>query len=114
MKNAVIVTTAVLLVLNIIAGLVFSSFRPFNVVFTSLIIVITGLLLYLLRVVRMKDAFAISLSFLFIFLGIVEYIMGALSPDRFQNNSVLFVSILLIAAEALIIYICSSISKRVD
>ena len=112
MKRLVIVITALLLVINILAGLVFPGFRLFNVILTSIIILITGGLVFLLYNVGLKDAFSISLSFLFLILGGAEYVLGLLSPSSFRGNTILFVTILLIVAEVTFISIAQIISKK--
>lgn len=113
MKHNIAITTIVLLIVNLFAGFLFTGYRPFNIAFTSLIIVITGVLLYLLCVIKLKDAFVVALSVLFILGGIIGFILGIISPNRFQNNSVLLVSVLLLAVEVLTMIICSTISTKV-
>lgn len=112
MKKSVIVVTFVLLAVNLLAGLLLSGFKPFNIVFTCVIIALTGGFIYLLRMVPMKDAFVISLSFLFIFFGLTEFILGILSPNRFQDNGFLLGTILLLAIEGILLTICSVTSKK--
>lgn len=111
MKKSVIVVTIVLLAVNLLAGLLLSGFESFNIVFTSIVIALTGGLVYLLRLVPMKDAFVVSLSFLFILLGLVEYILGILSPDRFEDNGFLLGTVFLLAIEGILLTICSITSK---
>ena len=114
MKKTVLIATLVLLVVNLLAGLILSGFKPFNIVFTSLVIIITGTLIYLLRIVPMKDAFVVSLSFLFAFFGLIEYILGLLSPERFQDNGFLLGTVCLLAIEGIIMTICSITSKNIQ
>ena len=111
MKKTVIIATTILLVVNLLAGLMLSGFKPFNVTFTSVIIILTGALIYLLRSIPMKDAFVISLSFLFVFIGLIEYILGVLSPESFKNNGFLLGTICLLALECIVLTICSITSK---
>lgn len=66
----------------------------------------------LLQSIRLKDAFAISLAFLFGFLGIVEFILGVLSPDRFRDNGCLIVSVILFVIEAVFLIICNRITLK--
>ena len=102
----------VLLAVNLLAGLLLSGFKPFNIVFTSIVIALTGGLIYILRILPMKDAFIISLSFLFMFVGLVEYILGILSPSRFQDNGFVLGTVILFALEGIIITICSITSNK--
>lgn len=111
MKKTVIIATIILLVVNLLAGLMLSGFKPFNVAFTSVVIVLTGALVYLLRSIPMKDAFVISLSFLFVFIGLIEYVLGVCAPERFKDNVFALATVCLLAIEGIIITICSIVSK---
>ena len=112
MKNLTLVVGCVALVLNLLFGFLLSAFEPFNVVFTSIVILLTTLLVWLLRVVPMKDGFVIGLGFLFLLLGIVEYILGIISHPQVENNGLVIAVIILVAFEAVTLIICSSISKN--
>ena len=111
MKKTVVIVTIILLVVNLLAGLMLSGYKPFNVAFTSAIIVLTGSLIYLLQVVPMKNAFMVSLSFLFLFVGGIEFVLGLLSPKQFQDNGYILGAICLLAIEGLFVTICSITSK---
>ncbi len=112
MKKTTIIIAAILLVLNILLGLLLSSFKPFNIVFTSLIILLTGGLIYLLQSIKLKDAFAISLSFLFATIGLIEYILAIISPEYIPDNGYIIATIVLLAIESIILLICNLTSKK--
>ena len=61
----------------------------------------------------MKDGFVIGLGVMFLSLGVVEYVLGINSDPQFTDNGILITTIVLVAFEAVILLICSSISKRV-
>ena len=61
--------------------------------------IVTAVQVCLLSMVRLKDAFAISLSFLFSFLGVVEFILGCCSPNTFTDNGCLVAAMALLAFE---------------
>lgn len=113
MKNLTLIIGGVALILNLLFGFLLSDFEAFNVGFTSVVIVLNTVLIWLLRVVPMKDGFVIGIGFLFLFLGIVEYVLGLYSDPQFTDNGILITAILLAAFEAVILLICCSISKRV-
>lgn len=112
MKRTIIIITAILFAVNLLFGLLLSAYKPFNVGFTSLIIIATGTLIYLLQTIKLKDAFAISLAFVYAFLGIVEYILGVTAPAHFQDNGCVIVAIVLFVIEMIITIVCSVTSKR--
>ena len=113
MKQTTVIITVILLAINLLFGLLLSSFKPFNIGFTSIVILITGTLVYFLQVIRLKEAFAISLSFIFSFIGIIAYILGILSPQHIQDNGYVVGAIIALALECIILLICSLTSKTI-
>lgn len=112
MKKTTLIITAILFVMNLLFGLLLSAYKPFNVCFTSTVLIIIGIFMILLQSIRLKDAFAISLAFLFGFFGIVEFILGILSPNRFRDNGCLIVSVILFVIEVVLLIICNRFSLK--
>ena len=113
MKNLTVIIGVILLMLNVICGLILTGYTLFNVCLTSAVIIITTILLCILQSVKMKDAFAISLGFLFSFMGMVEFVLGCLSPEQFTDNGHFVTIIVLLAIEVSTILICNYISKNI-
>lgn len=113
MNKLVIVVSACLLVVNVLAGLIISAYEPFNVCFSSAAIVVTAILLCLLNTVQLKDAFRISLAFLFSFCGLVEFILGCSCSPSFADNGCLITALLMVVGEVAILLICCLISKSI-
>ena len=113
MKNLTLIIGGVALAINLLLGLLLSRFELFNVGFTSVVIVLNTLFIWLLRVVPMKDGFVIGLGFLFLFLGVVEFLLVLFSAPHIIDNGKFIIAIILVAVEAVTLLICSSISKRV-
>lgn len=113
MKKTTLIITAILLIVNILFGVLLSSFKPFNVGFTSIVILLTGGLIYLLQCIKMKDAFAISLSFVFAVLGIIEYVLAILSPEQIPDNGHVIATIVLLVIQLIILLICNLTSNKV-
>lgn len=115
MKTRTFLIIAILLLLvNFATGWLLSAYEPFNVYFTSIVIVLTAVLVGLLHLVRLKDAFAISLSFLFSFLGMVQFVLGCVSPARVEDNGFVIASVIILAFEAIVLLICNLISKKIE
>lgn len=113
MKNLTLIIGGIALALNLLFGFLLSGYVPFNIGFTSVVIVLTTLFIYLLRVVPMKDGFVIGLGFFFLFLGVVEFIFGLVSRQSMTDNGYVVATVILLAVQVGILLICSSISRRV-
>lgn len=112
MKKLIVISGIILLVANLSFGLILTKYPMFNVGVNSAVIIATMVFLYVLQVIRMKDAFVISQSFLFLFLGIVMFILGCFAPQRFADNWCLMVIILLIVFEGILLLITNLMSNK--
>ncbi|MCQ2185463.1 MAG: hypothetical protein MJY92_01895 [Bacteroidales bacterium] len=113
MKKVTLIIASLFLVLNVAFGFIITAYTPFKVCFSSAAIIVTAVLICLLSTVKLKDAFAISLSFLFSFLGLVQFILGCCSPDTVTDNGYLVAALILLAFEISILLICNLTSKKI-
>lgn len=114
MKHLNLIIGGILLVLNILIGLIVSSYPTFNVCLTCGIIVFSFALIEALKYSRLRDAFRISLTFIFAFLMIVCLVLGVLSPDCFKDNGYIIAIISILVIEVVILLTTSFISQNVQ
>lgn len=112
MKNLIITITLLLLFANIVAGVLLSAYSCFNVILTSMVIMITGVLMLVMSSMKLKSAFKISLSFLFFLIFIAMIVLGLISPERLQDNYAIIIIVFLLIFEAICITIVSMINKH--
>jgi len=112
MNKLIVIISTCLLALNVLAGLIISAYKPFNVCFSCVAIIVTAILLCLLNTVQLKDAFRISLAFLFLFCGLVEFFLGCFSYPSISDNGCLIAALLMVVCEVVILLICSFTSRR--
>ena len=111
MKNLTLVIGGIILLLNLVIGLIFSSYKPFNIGLNSVVIIVNTLMLYFLGVSQIKDGFKISLSFLFLIAAAIEFIMALFVPNEWENNVTLTMLILLFAGQVILYVIAYFVSK---
>lgn len=97
---------------NLIIGLLVTAYAPFNLGFTSTVIVVTTYLLYLTESLNLKDGFVIGLYSLYLFLGFVELILGIVSKDSIQDNFCVVVAIILLALQIISLVACKVVSDK--
>lgn len=112
MKNLTLIIGGIVLAINLLFGYLLSGFESFNVWFTCVVIVINTLYIWLLRIVPMKDGFVIGLGFLFLFMAVVEYLLGLNSRPVLKDNSILIVAISMAVFQAIILIVSSTLSKK--
>jgi len=114
MKNITLITGIILLLANLLFGSILSIYPLFNMLLNSGVIIATTALLYIVGRITLKDAFKISLTFLFGFFGFIVFILGLFAPQKFTDNWYLISIILIITFEAIVLTITHIVSKKID
>lgn len=113
MKKTILYIGILTLVLNVAIGLLLSAYPLFNMVLNSIVIVIDTMLIWLSSGNGQRTAFAVTLSFLYSFLGIIQLVLGVLSPTKVADNWMLITIIALFVLECALLIITRTISKKV-
>lgn len=112
MKKIILLSSAILLVTNLVIGAILSFYGWCNVAMSSGVIAVTGMLLYLTDTVHLKDAFKVSLMVLYIISGAIELVLSLIAPNRFTDNWWLILVILLMIVEVILLIIANTVSKK--
>ena len=107
MKKLIVIIGMLALLANFLFGVLVSIYDNFNVGLNSGVI-INSILLYLTVAMKLKDGYKVSLSGLFGFMAIVEYVACLFAPIGVENNVILIVGVIILFLEILIL-ICAGI-----
>ena len=113
MKKTILIFGGLALVVNILLGLLLSKYSYFNMGVNCGVIVMNTALLYGLYQFNMRDAFRISLSFLFGIVGVIEVLLGCFMPQYAEDNGCLIAIIVLLFIEIAIFVITNLISNQI-
>jgi len=113
MKSTSLIIGGILLVLNLLIGMIISSYETFHVVTNSGIIIVNTALLLVLGTLNVKDGFRYSLNCLFIGMGFVEFILGLFAPERFEDNGFLVFVLFMLLLEVMLLLGSNYISKMI-
>jgi hypothetical protein len=113
MKKIVILSSIVLLIANLLFGLILSFYGGCNVAMSSLVIVGTGILLYLTDTINLKDGYKVSMSILFAVVGCLEFVLSLIAPNRFTDNWWLIIVIMIMAFEAIMLIVTNTVSNKI-
>ena len=94
-------------------GAILSFYCGFNVVFSSVVIVITGILLYLTYTINLRDSYKVSLMLLFTIAGASEFILSLIAPNRITDNWWLILVVALVAVEVILLIITNTVSNKI-
>ena len=113
MKRIILLSSCILLIMNLLFGAILSSYNVFNIIVSSIVIVATGVLLYVADSIHLKDGFKVSLMLLFSMGGVIEFILSLIAPNHFADNWWLIVTIGLMATEVILLIITNTVSTKI-
>ena len=113
MKTIILSTGILLTCLNAILGILIFNNPMVNLVTTSFVIICNTILFYNLCISKIRDAYKISLSLLFLLLGIIEFVCGHLMPFQLKDNKYMTFIVIAIVFKTLLFMITRTISKIV-
>lgn len=112
MKKLIILTTIILIAVNVLIGSIVTSYQLVNVCLNSLVILFNGIILCTIACAKLKDSFKISLTSLFVIIGIIEYCLGFFAPNVWSNNWFAIILILSIAIEIIIVLLTRYVTTK--
>ena len=86
MKVLTIIVFAVLLLVNLLAGVIIKEYLTENIIMSSCILLLNAILLWLVANSKMRDAFKVSYHILFPFICIIEIILAIIAPNKWEDN----------------------------
>lgn len=93
-------------------GIIISAYQPTNVYLNSAVILLSGIVLWIVSSISLKDAFRISLTFIFGLLGVGEYILGFFAPSELSNNWFAILMIAILAIESIILFLTNFVTNK--
>ena len=103
MKSTSLIIGGILLVLNLLIGMIISSYETFYVVTNSGIIVVNTALLLVLGSLNVKDGFRYSLNILFPIFALAEFLIICFSRPEVENNWGLIIVLLFLVFQIVLL-----------
>lgn len=103
MKTISIIIGSILLLLNVLLGLMLSSYSTFNCALNSGIIILSVIMLCVVSSLKLSDGFRVSFNCLFPVFTLIELICGFLAAERFNDNYYLIAIILLVLLQVVML-----------
>lgn len=111
MKSTSLIVGCILLVLNLLIGMIISSYETFHVVTNSGIIIVNTILLLVLGTLKVKDGFRYSLNLLFPIFALIEFLIICFSRPEVENNWGLIVVLLLLVLQIILLLVAKKMSN---
>ena len=111
MKSTSLIIGGILLVLNLLIGMIVSSYETFHVVTNSGVIIVNTALLLVLGTLNVKDGFRYSLNLLFPAFALIEFLIICFSRSEVENNWGVVVVLLLLVLQVILLLGAKKISN---
>lgn len=113
MKTLSLSIGGVLFVVNLAILILLTSCANIVTIMSTFAIVSTALLIFASCKLPIKDGFKVSLPFLFVFNGIVEYILSFfINPDQIKNDGFFIAIILIFIFQLICLIIVNTVSRN--
>lgn len=103
MKYFILLSTLLFLAINIVAGYLLTSYDTPKVVSSSTVLVLNAVFLMVIQSAKLKNAFRVSLNFLFPVIGIIEFCLCFFVPANWTDNYAAIALFVMLAFQILII-----------
>ena len=104
MKSIILTIGSILVAVNLLFGLLISAYDAFNVGLTTVALIFTITLIYVVHTVRMSDAAKVAFTVLLPVSGFFKFVLGIISPARIEDNWCVICCVLLTVIELAIIF----------
>ena len=112
MKNTIVLTGLILVVINTTAGLIFQDYETYKMLFADLSILLSTGLLYIIYQMKNADGFKIGYTLLFGLTGLIRFICAVSSSSEFKNNYAVLIFIILLCIEGLLIFVSHAMRNK--
>ena len=113
MKRTILILGVLALIVNVLLGLLLSKYDYFNMGVNCGVIALNTALLFCLYQFNMRNAFRISLSFIFAIVGIIELALGCFIQRQLQDNGCLIAIFISLFAEISLFVIVNILSNKI-
>ena len=96
-------------VINSLIGLIFTSYQTFNWLSSDAIIIINVLLLQILFQSKISDGFKVALTFIFPILGLISFILSLKLMCKLENNMLLSGILIILSIQIVLLLITNAL-----
>jgi len=112
MKNSFLVLGGLLVLINTTIGLIFSSYKIFNMAMADVSILLSTALIYSAYKSAIADGFKIGFTVAFAITGLIRLICSIISAEQFKDNIALLVFIVFLAGEGLCFFVANGLKNK--
>ena len=112
MKNFILLTGTIIIIVNTIIGLLF-NYPTTNIVFSDISILFSAIAIFFIYKAKLDDGFKVGYTVLYLFTGIGRYFFAILSSETLKNNIFIALFLILLALEIIFYYLAKYLFKNI-
>lgn len=112
MKNSILFTGVILVLINTVASLIFQDYATHKMLFSDFSIILTTGLLYLMYQIKTADGFKIGYTLLFGLTGLIRFFCAVSSSSEFKNNYAVLIFIIVLCIECVLIFVSHAMRNK--
>ena len=112
MKKTTLFTGIILILINTTIGLIFESYKPFNMIMADFSIILSTAIIYIAYSSKIADGFKIGFTVAFALTGLIRFICAIVSSENIKNNFAIVSFIILLSIEFLFLIIGNSLKNK--
>lgn len=86
MKTKILTISGIMIATNLLIGLLLSVYSAFNLLFTTVMLLLSAVLVYTVNSIRVSDAIKVSFTLLLCLSGFIKFALGLFAPEYLQDN----------------------------
>ena len=112
MKNIYIIIGLVVVFINSIIGMIFTTYETFNWLTADVVIILNIILLQVLYYMNISDGFKIALNFIFIVIGFSSFILSIILDNKIEDNILLSSIIVLFSLQVILLILTNALKSK--
>jgi hypothetical protein len=112
MKNVVLISGSLIVVINSISALIFQDYELHKMFFADFSIIFSTGLIYLMYTNKHSDGFKIGYTLLFVLTGLIRFVCAVSSSSEFKNNYAVLTFIIVLSLEIILMLVSNLMRNK--
>ena len=105
MKTKILTISGIMIATNLLIGLLLSAYSAFNLLFTTVMLLLSAALVYTVNSIRVSDAIKVSFTLLLCLSGFIKFALGLFAPEHLQDNWCLIACVIITVFEVIMLVV---------
>ncbi len=105
MKTKILTISGILVATNLLIGLLLSAYSAFNLLLTTIMLLLSAALIYTVNSIRVSDAIKVSFTLLLCLSAFIKFALTLFAPKHLQDNWCLIACVVITVFEVVMLVV---------